>query len=485
MIAGLGKKIAIGALWSVLTRLTIKSLGFVSTIILARLLFPEDFGILAATMAMVAFFEIFTSFSFDINIIQKDHVSDDTLNSAWTCKLLSSALLAIVLFFASPWISDFFNDTALIAVMQIVAFLPLVNSFENIGFVLFRKNLDLRKEFNLEVITKIFSFCVTIASAFWLKNYWALVIGMYSNAFARVLLSYIMHSYRPSLSLVQAAELFQFSKWLLLNNLLIFFNHKVTDLIIGHKTNTTQLGYYSVSYEISNLPTTELVFPLSRAIFPGYSQVKHDRKALKSIFTQITGVTMLVAAPISFGLAAVSYEAVMIFLGEKWITIAPLIAILSFYGLVRCAVQNIGNVFVAIGKPKISAYLSLTRLIIIVPIMLYQVEANGIEGAAMTILITSLITAPTSFLICHHYLKFSIKDVVKIFTFPLATSAAMFGLLHWANLQFDAYWLQLLVKAGIGTTFYASMFGLYITFIDKDNFVAKNISNLIKKRLTN
>ncbi|MEH8018987.1 lipopolysaccharide biosynthesis protein [Rheinheimera muenzenbergensis] len=472
---GLGKKIAIGAAWSVLTRLSIKGLGFISTIILARLLFPADFGIMAACMAMVAFFEIFTSFSFDINIIQKDNVTDDTLNSAWTCKLLSGLLLAILLFIASPWISAFFNDPRLTLVVQAVAFIPLIKSAENIGFVLYRKNLDLKKEFNLEVIAKLLSFTVTLAAAFYWQNYWALVIGMFSNAIARVLLSYAMHSYRPAFGLSQAAELFRFSKWLLLNNLLIFLNHKVTDLIIGNRANTTELGYYSVSYEISNLPTTELVFPLSRAIFPGYSLVKSDINALRDMFLKITAVVLFFAAPICFGFYAVAHEAVALFLGDKWLNIVPMVSILAFYGLSRCAVQNMGNVFVALGKPHISTYISLSRLIVIVPLLLYAVSHYGALGAAGTVLAVSLITLPISFWTCSLLLKFTLRQVVMLFAFPIIAAVIMtlaIKLLGYVlqQQQVHSVAVLLLAKVATGVFCYVAMAALYLGYITKNEF---------------
>lgn len=109
-------------------------------------------------------------------------------------------------------------------------------------------------------------------------------------------------------------------------------NHKITDLIIGKQSNPTELGFYSVSYEISNLPTTELVFPLSRSIFPGYSLLKNDTAALRNSFLKFTKVIVFVAAPISFGMAVAAEELVAVFLGDKWSAIVPMISLLAFLG---------------------------------------------------------------------------------------------------------------------------------------------------------
>ena len=483
----LNKKIAVGAAWSVVTRLAIKSLGFISTIILARLLFPEDFGLVALAMVMVAFFEVFANFSFDINIIQKDkhEVNDGVLNSAWTCKVLSGAILATLLVVASPLISAFFEEARLNQLILAISLIPLIKSSENIGFVLYRKELDLKKEFKLEVTAKLVSFTATIVSAYLLRNYWALVIGMYVNAISRVTLSYLMHSYRPWFSLSHARELFSFSKWLLLNNLLLFFNHKITDLVVGSKTSPTQLGYYSISYEVSNLATTELVFPLSRAIFPGYAKVKNDLAALRTLFLKVTGIIVFFATPICFGLASVSYELTSVFLGEKWLPVAPLIALLAYYGAIRCAVQNVGSVYVALAMPKIPVFLSIFRLAILVPLLLIFVDKYEVKGAVYAILITASISSLVSLSLLTHFAKVSVSSLLKVYLPPLIMSIMMVAVVMKIAplLVTEHVAVALVVKALVGAVTYVSLALLYQKTID-ENFASAFVFNKVLNKIT-
>ncbi|MCV2886039.1 lipopolysaccharide biosynthesis protein [Aestuariibacter sp. AA17] len=455
----LNKKIAIGAMWSVLTRVAIKGLGFISTLILARLLFPEDFGLMAVTMMMVAFFEIFVNFSFDVNIIQRDDVTNKTLNSAWTCKLIAGLGVAVCLLLSSGFIASFFNDDRLVLLVCVVAIIPLIRSAENIGFVLFRKELDLQKEFRLEVFSKLFSFTVTIAVAYFTRSYWALVAGMITNTLCRVGFSYLMHHYRPAFCLDEWRSLFSFSKWLLLNNLLIFFNHKITDLIIGNRTNPRELGFYSVGYEISNLPTTELVFPLSRAIFPGYSKVKNDRQALTTMFTDFTSVVVFLTAPISLGIYAIAPEAVPVLLGDKWLPAIPIIALLALYGFSRCAVQNIGSVFVAMGRPQLPVFISIFRLCLIVPVLLYYVDKEGAVGAAKAVCLVALVTTPVSYVICAYVVGFGVSTILRIFAFPVFAALGMYFAIEGLSAHLYTWFNQtilliLLAKVAIGVCVY-------------------------------
>ncbi len=471
----LNEKIAIGTFWTLLSRLSIKSIGLVSTIILARILFPEDFGLLALTMTMVAFFEIFSSFSFDLNIIKKEHVTNDTLNSAWTCKIISGIVLSIAIFLASDYSGDFFNNEKLPLLVSIVAFLPLINSIENIGFVLYRKNIDLKKEFTLGVVAKIISFIVTISAALILRNYWALVLGIFTNAIARVSLSYILHPYRPTLSLIEARELFSFSKWLMLNNVLIFLNHKVTDLIIGKQSSPAELGYYSVGYEISNLPTTELVFPLSRAIFPAYAKLQNDIPALRETFIKFTQIIMFVASPICFGMAVSSKELVDVFLGDKWVSVGPIIAFLSLYGLLRCSVQNMGSIFIALNKPKIPAIISFIRLLVIIPLMFYFVNKDGALGAATAILYVSIFTMPGSYLILSRFISLKLKDISSILCFPILAGISMYFFIEGVTLLITVNELSsillLTIKLLLGIIFYGFTLYLYSLIFPNENIV--------------
>jgi lipopolysaccharide exporter len=488
-VSTVNHKIAIGAIWSLVTRLTIKLLGFISTMILARILFPEDFGLIALTMTMVALFEIFTSFSFDINIIQKGNVTDNTLNSAWTCKVISGLILTVLLFVFSGLLADFFNDERLNLLIGVIALLPLVKGFENIGFVLFRKELDLKKEFTLEVTAKVTSFVVTISSAFILRSYWALVIGMFTNSLVRVVLSYTMHSYRPRMSLIEARELFGFSKWLLLNNLLIFFNHKVTDLVIGRQMDASELGHYSLAYEVSNLPTTELVFPLSRAVFPGYAKLKNDLEALKNSFLKFTSLIVYVASPICFGMAATSEELISVLLGDKWAAVVPMIPLLAFYGLLRCAVQNTGSIYLVLNKPQIPVVFSVARLVLLTPMLIFIVPEYGGYGASIAILAVTGFIMPFAFIVVGKFLLLKAAEVLSIFAFPISASLSMYILMLRVNPilsqnELDHDWQLLLIKTTLGTILYLIFSFLYVKIFPKDNIV-KDVVSKIKEVIRN
>lgn len=484
-MGSLNRKVAVGAFWTVSARLIIKGLGFISTIILARILIPSDFGLIALAMITVAFFEIFTSFGFDLNIIQEKNVNNDTLNSAWTCKLIGGSLLMTLIVVFSFFSHQFFDEKNIQELIFAVAFIPIIRSFHNIGFVLHRKELELKKEFNLEVYAKISSFIVTISSALYLQNFWALVIGIYINELVRCFLSYVMHPFRPSPSLIEAKKLFKFSKWLLLSNLVIFINHKITDMIVAQKAGVGQLGHYTIGYEISNLPTTEIVFPLSRALFPAFSKVKNDLEHLRELFINFTQFIIMLAAPISFILALCSTELVTILLGEKWLPVIPVISLLAFYGLIRSSIQNIGSIFIALGRPDLPFKISVIRLFFIIPLLLHFVPQYGAEGGALSVLICAFITSPIGLYIVKNKLNIANLMLCKTYLPPILACMFAYLITNYISLlifQHTNMIFLAILKVLFFATIYFVIISIYSKFFDK-SYIYNSIIAKLKSRV--
>src|SRR2546425_863667 len=141
--------------------------------------------------------------------------------------------------------------------------------------------------------------------------------------------------WRCRFSLAAAGESFDFSKWLMINNILIFINNRGIDFVIGKVLGPQALGLYTVAYEVSNLPTTELVYPISRAVFPGYSRLAGDRQALRAAFLQVISLIALITVPAGIGIGLVAEPTVPGVLGQKWMDSVRLMQVLALFGVVR------------------------------------------------------------------------------------------------------------------------------------------------------
>lgn len=428
MAADLHKKILSGAALMVLLRLLVKSLGLISTMVLARLLVPDDFGLIAIVMAIYALIELINAFGFDVVLIQKQDATDEHYNTAWTIKVLFGVIAAGVMLVAAVPLAEFYQDPRLTPLAQMLSLMFIINGMANIGVVNFRKHLDFKKEFFFEFTTKVCSVTFTLALAYWLRSYWALVYGMVFNAVVRSSLSYILNSYRPWFSFSQLKDIYGFSAWLLLNNLLIYMNLKAKDLIIGRISGVGSAGLYSISDEIAGLPSTEFVASVNRATYPGYAKVSDDNEKLRALYLNVLSSIAMLGIPASIGIALVSPVMVPVLLGEKWLDAIPVIQILGFANALICLNTNVGYIFMAIGKPRLSTlYLSI-RVVILLTLMIYLTQLYGYLGAAKAVLITSLIMFPLYSIAVSKILNVSVIAYIGAFFRPAVAAITMYAL---------------------------------------------------------
>jgi O-antigen/teichoic acid export membrane protein len=376
-------------------------------------------------MSIIALLEMMRAFGFDTVLIQNQHAQRSHYDTAWTLNVLFGVVLALVLVFVAGPAARFYEEPRLELVIYLLGLGFCIEGFENIGVVAFRKELKFSKEFVLRVTKKLFAFTVALTVAFTFRNYWALVAGMVVGKFVGVALSYSMHPYRPRFALTAWNELVGFSKWLLVNNIVYFINTRSADFIIGKLAGARALGLYAVSFEISTLPTTELVAPINRAIFPGYSKIAHDLSELRASVLEVGSMIALLALPAALGIVATAHLLVPVFLGNQWLNTIPLIQVLAFYGAIISLQTNHGAAFLALAKPKVVVMLGIVQSVILISLLLILTRKAGPVGAAWAFLATALVLVPVRYAVLVYYLKLHLIDIVDAMWRPLAAAAGM------------------------------------------------------------
>ena len=431
------KRIAHGAAWMLGARFAIKSLGFISTLILARLLMPEDFGVVAIASAVVGGIRLLKTFGFDTALIQDQDAGVDKYNAAWTINLLFSLFFGFVLFILAKPAASFFGDMRLQSVIAVLTLTVILQGFENVGVVDFRKNLEFRKEFIFLTTRKLAGFMVKIPLAFIYKSYWALVIGLVFSSVVGLIMSYSMHRFRPTIGFRGLRELFDFSKWLFINNLLYFVRHRAADFVLGRQSGPRAVGLFSVAKEISDLVTHELVAPINRAVFPGYAILAKDDSKLKAGYLEVMSVIAILALPTAAGIVSIAEYLIPLLLGPNWTPTIPLVQVLAFSGAIAILETNIGAAYLAMGRPKVVTFLFsffaatfLTGLLILTP-------EYGAIGAAWASLIASVANIPLQIFMMHKHLKIGMRDLYAVFFRPVVASAIMFAVLNYVSPMFS------------------------------------------------
>jgi|Deesub1362A_J573_1020465.scaffolds.fasta_scaffold03692_3 O-antigen/teichoic acid export membrane protein len=382
----LSQQIAKSGFWVFTIRFIHQFFYLARLIILARLLTPHDFGLLGIGLLAMMTLETLSQTGFQEALIQKKENVETFLNSAWTILIIRGIILFLILYFISPFISAFYNAPSVTLVIRIIGLAILLQSFSNIGVIYFQKELEFNKQFILQASGTLADFCVSVTLAILLRNVWALVWGLLVGHGVKLIVSYIVHPYRPKICFnkEKTLELFRFGKWVLGGSIIIFLLLQGDDILVGKLLGLTALGFYQIAYKISNTPATELSRVISTVTFPAYSKVQDDINKLKQYYFEILQLT----AFFSFLLAGIIFtlapEFTSLLLGNKWAPIIYITQLLSIFGLFRSLNATFGPVFYATGNPyiltKVAFYQLVVLVIIFYPLYLWG-ELIGISLA--------------------------------------------------------------------------------------------------------
>ena len=212
MASSLGKKVVRGGIWVFTLRGTQRLFSFVRLIILARILAPSDFGLMGIALLTMAALNTFSQTGFQTALIQKKEDIKSYLDAAWTVTIIRGIILFLILYFIAPYAATFFKSPKALSIIKVIGFSFLIQAFTNIGVVYFQKELEFNKQFIYQFTGTIADFVVAVSAAVILRNVWALVYGLLAGNAARLIVSYLIHPYRPHLSFDfgKAKELFGF-----------------------------------------------------------------------------------------------------------------------------------------------------------------------------------------------------------------------------------------------------------------------------------
>jgi lipopolysaccharide exporter len=449
-----------GAAFMVAFKMTERSIGIVSTVIVARLLVPADFGLVALAMAIIGVLELLSAFGFDVALIQNQAASRKHYDTAWTFQVLIFSVIALLLVLLAYPAAEFYEEPRLAPVIFWLALGTLVIGFENVGIVAFRKELWFGQEFKFLAAKKLIAFFVTMIFALVFRSYWALVAGIITSRLAGVVLSYALHPYRPRLSLAAKKDLLHFSKWLLLGNVIGSLNKSMSSFVIGKISGPHALGIFNVSLEISTLPSSELAAPIHRATLPGFAKMSADRELMKKAFLDVLSLTALIGMPAGLGIAAVAEPLVWVMLGEKWLDTIPLISLLAVFGTVSLLEANPHYIFLAVGRPKITGILTSAQFLLKVPLLIIGIQAFGIIGAGMALLVAQTLVLLPAYGIVLRVLDTRLAALLRALWRPFFAALIMFAVLRAADLEgannFMEQLVRLIMLSGMGFAVYVA-----------------------------
>lgn len=333
--------------------------------------------------------------------------------------------------------------------------------------MLLEKELEFKKKVLPETVPTAGYACVAIGLALLGYGVWSMVYGQIVSAVLMAVLIWLVSDWRPTFSFDKRAarELFAYGKHILGASIVAFIITNIDDAIIGKMLGMSALGFYTIAYTISNLPATQITHLVSRVAFPTYSKLQDDRDALKHAYLKTLKYVSMLSIPAAFGIFMIAPDFVSVVLGEKWMPAVVPIQILSIFGLSRSIVANNGSLRNSLGRPDIAVKLTLFHIAIFIIIFYPLTVHKGIVGMCLAVLISTVITHISSFII--NQLLFSIKlvDVIKSIYLFFFNSTLMVVVIYITQ--------ALLTTSSFETLILLIIIGL-ITYISLSYIMSKN-----------
>lgn len=349
------QKVFKGALLTVAMRWSDRAIGLISMVVLARILVPEDFGIVAMASLIVGFVDVFLDLGVNQALIHNKDADQEDYDTAWSIRLTQALISGVIIILSAPLAAQYFNTPQLVTVLQVMAITLVVGGFENIGIIAFQKEMNFGRDFQFFFIRRFAGFILTLIIAVLYETYWAMVFGSLFGKVVGVVISYIMHSLRPRFAFTRFNQIWSFSKWVLFKNVGAYFDLSMDKVLVGRHLSPSDLGGYTVASEVSALPTTELLAPLGRVLFPAFVDKRQDPKEFAQRVLMAIAVQCLIAIPACIGLMYVATDLVSIVFGEKWLFAAPIIQIMAITNLIGTFAHSCGYALLALGKAKTQA----------------------------------------------------------------------------------------------------------------------------------
>lgn len=407
-------------------------LGLLSMIILARVLTPADFGLVAIAWLVIELLDLVTDLGVNVAIIRKANPDDDYYDTAWTMRLIQMTFAASVLFFGAGQFSIFFGDERLIEILQTLTLFFLISGLENIRIIDFQKHMNFGKDFIFFVARKLPTILITISLALAFQSYWALIIGSIVGKIISVIVSYTMVRRAPRFCLSAWRDIFGISQWVLLRSVLLYIDNNLPKILIGKFINTNALGHYTLGAELAAIPTTEVLAPINRVLFPTLARNFNQGTETIRTLSRVLATQAYIALPAAFGIYAITDDLILVVLGQQWSAAATILATLAFASAIGALSSCASYLLLADGRLSILAGVSLLQIITFAIIFLLPEGGINVEHAAEARLASNLAGGICLFTLISWSSQQPFFSAIMGSLFrPIAASVVMYGSLEW------------------------------------------------------
>lgn len=396
MDKSLNKHAIKGVSWNFIETLSVYAARFVIGIILARILFPADFGLIGMITIFISISDVFVNAGFGQAFIQKKDASQKDANTVFAINFLLGLIVYAILYFGAPLISDFFNEPKLTALVRVLSVVIIINSMNVIQHSLIRKEFQFKKRAILTVIATVSSGILGIICAYKGLGVWSLVIQQVTNRAVLCGLLYIKSKWRLSFSYSHesAKALFSVGGWMLSGNLVLALFNNLYRFVIGKLYSDVQLGLYERAKQFETMVADTFTMVMGNVSFPVFAKIQDSSTELQQATSNFIKYSCLIIFPILSCMLIVAKPFICWIITSKWLMAVPYLQLLCIVGYIVPLNFFIGQLLQGIGRAREAFYytigLSLLRVLNVV--ITYRFGVSGIiVGEACVLAVSTII----------------------------------------------------------------------------------------------
>lgn len=452
-------------------------LRIISTIILARLLSPDDFGLMGMAVVVTSFLSIFGNLGFSAAVIQRQTLTHNALSSIYWLNVSLGIVLAGLVLLSAPFVADFYQESRIIPLLTTLGLAFILTSLGSLHRALFQKALLFSKISLIEMVASLIGILLGICAAVLGAGVWSLVINTLTISAVSTLLVILASSWRPAFVFVWAdvRPMFNFSLSLTGFSIVNYFARSADDILVGRYLGAQALGHYGFAYNVMLYPLQNISQVISKVMFPVLSQIQDDHTRIRDLYVNASATIAMVTFPMMAGIAIVADPIIPIVLGVKWEPVALLLVILAPVGALQSIGTLVGQIYLAKGRTDIMLYWGLFAAVVVVGAFVIGLHWGIVGVAACYALASALLFLP-SLWIAFRLIELPVTRVLVAMVRPAAASLLMLGILLLAKLWWPNAWSQIgllatLIPTGI------LIYGALIYWLERDR--VRELFNLV------
>ena len=427
----LKNKVVSGLFWSFGERFITQGASFALSIILARLLMPSEYGLVALILVFINLASVFVTNGIGESLIQKKNADETDFSTIFYCSFLISIFIYAILFLTAPFIAKFYGNSDLVSVLRILALIIPVSSFSTIQQAYVSKKMMFKKFFFSNLGGTLVAGLIGIIMAYYGFGVWALVAQNLINTIVGTIVLFFTVTWRPRLlfSINSAKELLGFGWKLVAANFINIGYNELRSLTIGKIYTMTDLAYYNRGNQFPSLIITNINSTIAKVVFPAMAEVNDDISRLKTVTRRAMKITSYLIFPLMIGLMGVANSLILVLLTEKWLFVVPFLQICCIYWLFQPmqtanwqAIKSLGRSDLLMNLEILKKVIGVAMLLLTMHINVYAIAISNAVFAGISMIINMI---PNKKLI-----NYSMSEQLRDIAPPLLLSIIMGGIIH-------------------------------------------------------